>query len=151
MYNLINKQSILAIVLLVVISSQTSGQLVEGRIAAASSNIPLEYASIGVINTPYGTITDEMGEFSFEAIDLPPDAVLRISMIGFKSQVFTIEELNVLGRDILLSELPILLEAACMYMCIARHLIHAGSDFIFGRLKIPSPAMNFSPPTSSLI
>ncbi|MDF1575882.1 MAG: carboxypeptidase-like regulatory domain-containing protein [Bacteroidales bacterium] len=71
-----------------------SGQQVEGRILDSRSNIPLEYANIGIIGTRLGTITDQQGVFHLEAPGQDPESTVRISMIGYKTQTFTLAELR---------------------------------------------------------
>ena len=75
------------------LSIHLNGQAIEGRILDSLRNMPLEYVSIGIINTRYGTITDQKGEFGLELQEVEPESMVRISMIGYKSQFFTLEEL----------------------------------------------------------
>jgi len=75
------------------LSLQFYGQSITGNVLAASNGEPLIYASIGVIETSVGTITDEKGNFKLEIKDLPNKSAIRFSMIGFKAQTFTIKEL----------------------------------------------------------
>ena len=79
---------------LLLFSIHLQAQVVSGKVCDASVGSPLEYVSIGVINTTAGTITDEQGKFSFEIKGVPPDASVRFSMIGFKPQTFHISELT---------------------------------------------------------
>jgi hypothetical protein len=73
---------------------QLHSQVITGKIYDASSGAPLEYVSIGIIETSVGTITDEKGNFNIEVKGLSTNARVRFSMIGFKSQTFTIEQLS---------------------------------------------------------
>jgi hypothetical protein len=76
------------------LSLQSFGQKIKGKISNASNGDPLIYASIGVIETTTGTITDEEGNFNLDIKGLPVNSRVRFSMIGFKSKTFTIEELS---------------------------------------------------------
>ena len=71
-----------------------NGQEIEGRIVDSLSAVPLEYASIGVVDTRYGTITDQEGLFHLDVPGQDPESMVRISMIGFKAQTFTLAELS---------------------------------------------------------
>lgn len=87
---------------LVVLSSiglalSLNGQEIAGTILDSQNNTPLEYASVGITHTRFGTISDQNGLFHLELPGLKPESMVRISMIGYKSQTFILEEL--LNRD----------------------------------------------------
>ncbi|OFX90091.1 MAG: hypothetical protein A2W99_17345 [Bacteroidetes bacterium GWF2_33_16] len=69
-------------------------QIIYGRILGSENGEPLEYASIGIVNTSFGVITDENGYFKLEAREQDPSSKVRVSMIGYKPQLFTIKELE---------------------------------------------------------
>lgn len=69
------------------------GQIIEGKVLDNSTNSPLEYASIGVINTRYGTITNEHGKFRLEIKETKDTSTIRFSMIGFETKLFKVKEL----------------------------------------------------------
>jgi len=81
-------------VLFSLITLQIKSQIITGRILDSSNNEPLEYVGIGVINTSIGTITDEKGNFKIDVRGQLPKAVVRISMISYKPQTFTIDKLT---------------------------------------------------------
>jgi hypothetical protein len=81
------------VVIFLFLSLQFYGQTITGKVLDASTGEPLIYASIGVINTPFGTITDEKGNYNLEIKGLLSNSFVRFSMIGFKSHIYTIEEL----------------------------------------------------------
>jgi hypothetical protein len=81
-------------VLFIFLNSQFYGQTIAGIVMSASDDKPLIYASAGVIGTSFGTITNEDGNFKLEVKGLPINSPVRFSMIGFKSQTYTIEELS---------------------------------------------------------
>lgn len=55
-------------------------QEVRGRVVAAHDNSPLPGASVRVMGTAQGTITDAEGDFALESV--PPDAVLLVQSLG---------------------------------------------------------------------
>jgi CarboxypepD_reg-like domain len=96
--------SIIALILLIQI--KVSGQIIEGRITDSKTNEPLEYVSIGIINTNFGTITDTNGYFKFEA-KVEELSIVRISMIGYEPQKFTVKALRNNKNEIKLNETTI--------------------------------------------
>jgi hypothetical protein len=80
--------------LFLILNLQLYSQTITGKVVSASNNEPLIYASIGVIETSFGTITNEEGNFNLEIKGLPVNAKVRFSMVGFKSKTFTIEDLS---------------------------------------------------------
>lgn len=75
-------------------SLQCAGQTITGKVIDASTSEPLIYVSLGVVGTSFGTITNESGTFRLETKGLPDNSHVRFSMIGFKSQIYLIEELS---------------------------------------------------------
>ena len=84
---------LLLLVLVLFLNLQFYGQTIIGYVIDDSNGEPLIYASIGVIETTFGTITNEKGNFRLDVINLPPKSIVRISMIGFKARTFTIDQL----------------------------------------------------------
>lgn len=64
---------------------------VKGRVTVATEG--LAYANVTLVNTTYGTITSETGEFGFENIPLGTYQ-LRVTFIGFEPAVLTIHVKN---------------------------------------------------------
>ena len=85
---------ILIFTLFSLIAIQLNCQTITGKIVDSSNAEPLVYASVGVIGTPIGTITDENGNFKINVTGQPLKAIIRISMISYKPETFTIEELS---------------------------------------------------------
>ena len=100
-------RSILAALWILCLTIHLNAQEIEGRILDSLSSIPLEYASLGIVDTRYGTITDQQGMFRLEVKELDPESMLRISMIGYKAQSFTLEELRNKDNIILLAVDPV--------------------------------------------
>lgn len=63
------KIRILVYVLTCVLSYSVYGQniMIKGKVLDAKYKTPVPYAAIYIHNTPNGTISDNVGEFSFEA------------------------------------------------------------------------------------
>ena len=88
------------------IAIQLNGQSVTGKVIDSSSGEPLEYVSIGVVNTYIGIITDSKGNFKIDVKGQSPKAVVRISMISYAPQIFTIQELSAKENIIKLVSTP---------------------------------------------
>lgn len=86
-------KSLISACLILFLNLQSFGQTITGKVVNGSNTEPLIYATIGVIETSVGTITDEEGEFRLETKGVPINSRVRVSMIGFKPEIFTIEEL----------------------------------------------------------
>jgi hypothetical protein len=97
-----NLKACISVSLFLFLNLQFYGQTITGKVAGASNDDPLIYASIGVIETSVGTITNEEGDFNLEVKGIPVNSRVRFSMIGFKSRIFTIEELSNKDNIILL-------------------------------------------------
>ena len=82
-----------AVVLFSVMVIHLQAQVISGKVLDASSGKPLEYVSLGVIDTPIGIVTNEKGEFSIDVKGQSSKAQVRVSMIGYKAQTFSIENL----------------------------------------------------------
>jgi TonB-dependent SusC/RagA subfamily outer membrane receptor len=55
-----------------------------------ANKLPIQAASVQVLNTPLNTITDSLGKFSVALLKLP--ASVRISHIGYKTQILHIDK-----------------------------------------------------------
>ncbi len=86
----------MAIFLLAVSFSFT--QEISGRVTDQDTAEPLAYASIGIIGTNSGTITDESGRFSLKVGDYPLSAIVRISMVGYHAKTYDLSDL--IGKDL---------------------------------------------------
>ncbi|MDA0794501.1 MAG: carboxypeptidase-like regulatory domain-containing protein [Bacteroidetes bacterium] len=63
-----------------------------GQVVDAATQEPLPYVNIGLVNQNQGTVSDEEGFFEFEINpSLHQQALLRFSMIGFKTKTYMVE------------------------------------------------------------
>ena len=99
-------KSLAIIALLSMFTVQLYSQIITGKVVDSSNGEPLGYVSIGVINTSLGAITNEKGNFKIDVNGQSPKDVVRISMISFKPQTFTIEELSLKENTIKLIASP---------------------------------------------
>jgi|26BtaG_2_1085354.scaffolds.fasta_scaffold01807_4 hypothetical protein len=68
-----------------------------GFVVAESDNQPLFGATLSILNTSIGTITDAQGKFKMD--NLPINAMLSISYLGFTPQIFRAKDLRWTGID----------------------------------------------------
>lgn len=97
---------ILIAILLAFSAHSILGQTITGKIIDASNSNPLEFASIGAIGTPVGCVTDKEGKFDLDVSSLSKDAIIKVSMISYKSRSFSIQELVTSGEAITLVPSP---------------------------------------------
>ena len=101
---------ILSTLVILLISSNLRGQVIQGKLIDSWDERPLVYVNVGVVNISRGTITNERGEFELDCNDLPQDAEVRFSMIGYESQAFIVRELLTEFKTIRLTKKAIELE-----------------------------------------
>ncbi len=65
----------------------------KGSILDQNSNEPLPYASIGLLNKPFGTLTDSAGNFHFKFGNEYLNDSLQISMVGYNSKLIALRDL----------------------------------------------------------
>jgi hypothetical protein len=76
-------------------------------IILTNANQPLAYASVGVLNQPVGTVSDSLGNFSFEISDEYLSGTLQVSMVGYNSvQILVKDFISAPEKKILLTEKP---------------------------------------------
>ncbi len=105
--DLVDLKTCIILILCYFISVVVFSQEITGKVINTNNNKPLEYVSIGVISKPIGTITNEKGHFKLNTKNISIESRVRFSMIGYKSQVFTIKELKNANNIIILEEEPI--------------------------------------------
>jgi hypothetical protein len=67
-------------------SAQLPTQTIRGTVLDNASGTPLPYVNVVLINTNYGTVTDEAGRFTIENVSIGRYD-MQISMIGYESYV----------------------------------------------------------------
>ena len=87
------REIILISCILIFSQIETFGQEIKGQIIDSKTNEPLEYVSIGIVNTNFGAITNDKGFFEFGYKIQDSSSTVRISMIGYESQIFSITDL----------------------------------------------------------
>lgn len=92
------------LLLLMLFMSACFGQSISGTVINEVTNEPLCFASIGIMNSNSGTITNEKGFFTLYSKGFSPATRVRISMIGFEEQIFQLKELTAEGNIVRLKE-----------------------------------------------
>lgn len=73
-------------------------------VVSESTNNPVIYASIGVINRNIGTVSDTLGNFTLK---IPTDCLndsIRISCVGYKPKTFAVKDIKTLPDTIRLED-----------------------------------------------
>ena len=65
---------------------------VKGKIIQQDNNQPLSYVSIGVLNKSLGTLTDTLGNFSFQISQENLADTLQISIVGYFSKKIAVKD-----------------------------------------------------------
>ncbi len=65
---------------------------VSGSIIDSEKKEPLPYVNIGIVGKTIGTVSDLEGTFSLEIPSTNDDEIMRVSMIGYETQEFTVEK-----------------------------------------------------------
>lgn len=66
-----------------------SQQNFKGVLLDSADKSPVEFANIGIVGKSLGTVTNEKGEFTITVPDSLLNENIRISIIGYKAQLFT--------------------------------------------------------------
>lgn len=95
---------------MILLHSEAHSQILSGIVVNSKTKEPLEYVSIGVIDSNFGATTDESGQFNFNIGETEKYAKVRFSMIGFEAQIFLVEML--IDKDLMveLVEKPLEIE-----------------------------------------
>lgn len=118
-------------ILLLCLIFEINSQIISGKVLSASCLLPIEYVSIGVIGSPFGAITDENGHFKLETKGLSSEAKVRVSMIGYMSQTFSLEELLNKENSIKLTEEAIQIKEVLIKPMNKQRKV-GNTDFSFG-------------------
>lgn len=66
--------------------------LIEGRIIEKLTDQPLAYVNIGVVGKGVGTVSNTKGVFSLTIPASLDNEIVRVSMVGYKSEEFTVKD-----------------------------------------------------------
>ncbi len=94
---------------------QVEGQtILSSQVIDAKTGKSIPYVNVGVVKKGIGTVTDENGFFEFKLPNrLSSKDILQVSIVGYTTKTYTLEELRDLSRDfsiIKLSSEPIELQ-----------------------------------------
>lgn len=64
---------------------------IKGKVLDQSTKRPITYANIGIVNTSFGTISNEDGSFSLEIPNEKSQDTLRLSAIGFGKRNISVQ------------------------------------------------------------
>lgn len=98
---------IFALLVLYLSVSFCFSQSISGKVVNESTQEPLAYVSIEIVNKNSGTVTSEDGSFKFNIASFSPQSKVRISMIGFEAQIIQLKDLINHENVIRLKELPV--------------------------------------------
>lgn len=85
---------ILTIILLISFNTISSQEKVIKGLVLDSLKTPIQYANVGVLNKPVGTVSNIKGEFILNIDNSYILDTLKISSLGFKSKEFVIKDLR---------------------------------------------------------
>ena len=69
-------------------------KLFKGKVVDAKYHTPVAYTAVYIQNTRYGTVSNNIGEFSFTAPDSITDFVMVVAHIEYKLQYIDIDDHN---------------------------------------------------------
>jgi len=67
--------------------------IIKGKIIDSKTKNPIPYASVGILNTTSGTVSNQNGEFSFKFPASCKDSILYIMNIGYKNREIPVKNL----------------------------------------------------------
>lgn len=88
-----NMIKIVSASLSIIINIHSFSQSISGQVISEKTQQPLAYVTIQVINKGSGTITDENGLFKLNANSFSQEAEIKLSMIGFETQIVGVKGL----------------------------------------------------------
>lgn len=86
---LINRLCVMVVIILSLLINVYPQQLIKGTVTDSLSQKPLPYASIGIVGTGKGTISNEQGNFVLQ-INGNENIAIGISTIGYHNKVITL-------------------------------------------------------------
>ncbi|MBF4466834.1 carboxypeptidase-like regulatory domain-containing protein [Flavobacterium sp. LC2016-12] len=71
---------------------------IQGKVLDSLKN-PIQYANVGILNKPIGTVTDKNGEFNFSIENALESDTLKISCLGYDTQEIIIKNLSISFKE----------------------------------------------------
>jgi len=85
--------------------------ILKGSIRDSVSKLPLPYASIGVLNMPYGSVADTLGAYSFTVDQYSQNDTVQVSMVGYFTQrIAILDFIKFPGKAVFLIKKPEMLQ-----------------------------------------
>lgn len=103
---------ILIFLFCVLTGSVVAQTICRGRLIDASTRQSVEFANIGIVGKGLGTVSNENGEYNLSVPDSLLNDLLKISMIGYKSESFSIKDFQKLSEIKLVESATVLNEVA---------------------------------------
>ncbi|AQX06843.1 hypothetical protein BAX97_04445 [Elizabethkingia meningoseptica] len=72
---------------------------ISGIVLSGETNLPIEFASIGIKDSPFATITNKDGAFKLNIPNGYENAQVRITSIGYEPKVFNIQDYPIVTED----------------------------------------------------
>lgn len=86
----------------------TGNTTLNGKVLEKETNLPLAYASVGVLDKPLGTVSDTLGRFSFSITDENLTDTLQVSLVGYNSLRIAVKDfINNADKSIQLTANPV--------------------------------------------
>lgn len=91
------------------VSAQAPGQIISGIILDSRTDMPIEFAAIGIRGTPKGTVTNALGAFRLQVPPGSDNDTVFVSMIGYHLIEMRVKDVRH-DTVIRMSETPLLLK-----------------------------------------
>lgn len=99
-----NIKTFVILFLFFVLGLNCFSQRIKGKIIDSETKEELSYVNISILNSTIGTITNENGLFELDYNGKAENLEVRITMIGYKSEIYSIKELQKENNQIALEK-----------------------------------------------
>lgn len=91
---------------------RVQGQTISGQVVDHSTGEPIAYVNIGIVGAGVGTVSDHQGFFHLRIDDMPDEAILRYSMLGYQTVDQEVRQFRNAGplSDQIIRLMPVALE-----------------------------------------
>ncbi|WP_411898340.1 carboxypeptidase-like regulatory domain-containing protein [Elizabethkingia occulta] len=91
-------------IIILIITTLTSFSLaqkkeIRGTVLSNETNLPIEFVTIGIKDSPFATITNKQGEFKMNIPDGYENSQIKITSIGYESKVYNIHDYSSLSDN----------------------------------------------------